>query len=173
MRLDDTPRILRMETALGGSSLIEMTALRKDTPNPVDGEQAIAVPLLELRWRAAYQLALDRVPSEMPLGQGLIRLLCWPNLSRLPDELVVPVTRICALLWRKPTVGFLVSRVLGAPQRETCALLGVLQEFGHVGSPRQDLERAEVTAPEREGALPLVRASNSLVGKLWLRLVGY
>lgn len=153
--------------------MIEMTALRKDTSGPVDGEQAAAVPLLESRWRAAYQLALDRVPSDMPLGQGLIRLHCWPNLSRLPDELMVPVTRICALLWRKPTVGFLVWRVLDAPQRETCALLSVLQAFGHVTAPIQSSERVEATAPERGEALPLARPSNSLVGKLWLRLVGY
>lgn len=153
--------------------MIEVTVFRKDTPGRVEGEQAVAKPLAELRWHAAYQLALDRVPSEMPLGQGLIRLHCWPNLSRLPDELVVPVTRICALLWRKPTVGFLVWRVLDAPQRETCALLSVLQEFGHVTASRQDSERSEITVPERQEAPHVARASNSLVGKLWLRLVGY
>src|SRR5450830_1926279 len=106
-----------------------------------------ALPLTELHWRAAYHHVLGRMSSEVPTKE-LIQLLSWPNLSRLPDELVVPVTRICALLWRKPTVGFLVPRVLEAPVRQTCALLEVLQDFGHVTSPRGVLGRPEVIPQE-------------------------
>ncbi len=97
-----------------------------------------ALSLSELRWRAAYrQVSQQRsTTSSGLLMRELLQLWSWPNLSRLPEELVAPVTRICALLWRKPTVGFLVSRLLDAPVHQTVTLLEVLQGFGHVASPR-------------------------------------
>lgn len=153
--------------------VIETTALSRSSQE-CDYEDASR--LVELRWRTAYQQALNRMPSEVPNGQHLIQLLSWPNLSRLPAELVVPVTRICALLWRKPTVRFLVARVLEAPQRETGALLTVLQDFGHVASPRQEIQRVDVTMPQQDERLCTVTtagASMSLVRKLWQRLTGY
>jgi hypothetical protein len=111
-----------------------------------------------------------------PSSQRLIHLLFWPNLSRLPAEFVAPVTRICALLWCKPTVCFLVPRVLKTPLQETSALLCVLQEFGHVTSPHQGISFTEVELPEQVASPYLdspARANNSLFGKLWARLVGF
>jgi len=134
-----------------------------------------ALPLTELRWRAAYHHVLSRMPSDA-ITRELIQLVSWPNLSRLPDELVVPVTRICALLWRKPTVGFLVPRVLEAPVHQTCALLEVLQDFGHVTSLGGVLGRSEGAPDESDADLPAAppaRATPSLVSKLWQRLVGH
>lgn len=134
-----------------------------------------ALPLTELHWRAVYHHALCRLPSDA-ITRELIQLVSWPNLSRLPEELVVPVTRICALLWRKPTVGFLVPRVLDAPAHQTCALLEVLQDFGHVMSPRGVLGRPEGSPHESDADMPAVppaRAAHSLVSKLWQRLVSH
>ncbi len=134
-----------------------------------------ALPLTELHWRAVYHHVLCRLPSEV-VARELIQLVSWPNLSRLPDELVVPVTRICALLWRKPTVGFLVSRVLEAPALQTGALLEVLQDFGHVTSPGGALGQPEATRQNSESdvnAPPPARATNSLISKLWQRLVSH
>jgi len=155
---------------------METTALFGNSLDHAERDHGGVLPLVDLRWRAAYQRALNRMPSEVPRGQHLIQLLSWPNLSRLPCELVVPVTRICALLWRKPTVSFLVARVLEAPQRETAALLEVLQEFGHVASPRQNIQRVEVTAQEQDGCLRSespAGSNMSMIRKLWLRLTGY
>jgi len=120
-------------------------------------------------------MALSRTLLQEPPSQHLLQLLHWPNLSRLPIELVAPVARICALLWRKPTVCFLVPRVLKTSVHETCALLCVLQEFGHVTSPRLGSSVAAVTVEEPQApASPesIARANNSLFRKLWARLLG-
>ena len=154
---------------------METTALFGDSLDLAEPDHGV-LPLVDLRWRGAYQRALNRKPSEVTGGQHLIQLLAWPNLSRLPGEFVVPVTRICALLWRKPTVGFLVARVLEVPQHETAALLEVMQEFGHVALLRQNIQPVEATVPEQDGRLPPESPSGagvSLVRKLWLRLIGY
>lgn len=131
-----------------------------------------ALPLTELQWRAGYHQALSRMPSEVN-NRELVQLVSWPNLSRLPEELVVPVTRICALLWRKPTVGYLVPRLLEAPALQTCALLEVLQELGHVSWPRRLALRQESAGPDsglEAGTESAAPAKNSLVTKLWQRL---
>lgn len=133
-----------------------------------------ALPLSELHWRAAYRHVSDQLVSSESVTRELVQLVSWPNLSRLPEELVVPVTRICALLWRKPTVGFLVPRVLDAPGLETAVLLEVLQGFGHVASVRTLPERPEIAQNETAAGTPVlpVRAG-SLLGKLWQRLTGH
>lgn len=134
-----------------------------------------ALPLTELHWRAAYYHVLCRLPSEA-ITRDLVQLVSWPNLSRLPQEFVAPVTRICALLWRKPTVGFLVPRVLETPTRQTCALLEVLRDFGHVTSPGGVPGRPEDARHEDGADLPAAtpaQATHSLISKLWQRLVGH
>lgn len=150
-----------------------------------------AHPLSELQWRAAYHVVLANGSPES-VTWDLFQLVSWPNLSRLPEELVEPVTRICALLWRKPTVGFLVSRVLAMPAHQALAVLTVLRDQGHVVSPRSS-QRAPAGAAPRQGAQPdssmfqdtpadydldgvatdSKPAKQSLVGKLWRRLVGH
>lgn len=126
------------------------------------------------RWRAAYADALAQPECQEAQNQHLVQLQTWPNLSRLPPELVAPASRICALLWRKPTVSFLVPHVLKTPKHETCALLHVLQAMGHVTALRTDGNSVRGALEAQEEAASLVnpeRSRNSLFGKLWLRLV--
>lgn len=92
-----------------------------------------AQPLEELQWRLAYHDAAQEGTNVA--AHALLQLQHWPNVTQLPEELVEPVTRICALLWRKPTVGYLVSRVLDLPPDRTAHVVRVLQMFGHVSRP--------------------------------------
>lgn len=155
---------------------------------------AHALPVSELHWRSAYHEALSH-QSVGATSWDLFQLVSWPNLGRLPEELVVPVTRICALLWRKPTVGFLVPRVLAMPAPQALALLSVLSSLGHVTQPRCAGHIATLDAEGRATAAELQShamrdamsheadfaaqiqpsvstKANSLVSKLWQRLVG-
>lgn len=148
---------------------------------PWDIPPSGALPLMELQWRAAYQSAL-RNQSFGVDANDLIRLRSWPNLTRLPLDLVAPVTQICALLWRKPAVGFLIPRVLDADPAQVCALLEVLQGFGHVkvsggvASPQPgafpDSGEDSRGGADSQGVF-VVPPTGSLVGKLWRRLVGH
>ena len=112
----------------------------------------------------------------------MIRLQSWPNLTRLPLDLVAPVTQICALLWRKPAVGFLIPRVLDADSAQVFALLEVLQGFGHVKVSGGVASPQPVASPDsgedsRGGVdsqgVFVVPPTGSLVGKLWRRLAGH
>jgi hypothetical protein len=92
-----------------------------------------AQPLEELQWRLAYHDAAQA--GTVDSSHALLHLQHWPNLTQLPEELIEPVTRICALLWRKPTVGYLVARVLDLPSDRVAYVVRVLQMFGHVNQP--------------------------------------
>lgn len=147
-----------------------------------------ALPLEELRWRAAYHDHWPAPPDQPALGHDLVALNTWPNLPRLPEELLAPVARVCALLWRKPTVGYLIPRVLQLPAHQAFTLLKVLQAFGHVTAPGLSVApgmEATPARPPHEGArgesgLPagddwqaantLQLDAGSFIGKLWQRL---
>jgi hypothetical protein len=123
-------------------------------PSTWCGPPGDAQPLEELQWRLAYH---DAHWEEGLAAHVLLHLKSWPNLTRLPEELIEPVTRICALLWRKPTVGYLVARVLDLPPEQAGHLLHVLQAFGHVSRPSIAATVAAADAggaPEAEMAVP-------------------
>jgi hypothetical protein len=137
-----------------------------------------ALPLEELQWRAAFHTALAEQQSGAAVSHQLVHLLFWPNLTRLPEELIEPVTRICALLWRKPTVGYLVARVLELPQDRTAVILRVLQMFGHVMLPRADEPAAghaacaqRSPAADSQAMAEPARAADGMVSRLWKRLL--
>jgi hypothetical protein len=131
-----------------------------------------ALPLEELQWRLALHDAQREGPAAA--GSGLLHLESWPNLTRLPEELLEPVTRICALLWRKPTVSFLVARVLGLPPDQCTHVLRALQMFGHVSSPMPAGELLSGSCPDTqpdEAAMASTASTpESIVSKLWQRL---
>lgn len=133
-----------------------------------------ALPLEELQWRAAFHGAACEMAPQAQLPRGLVQLVSWPNVTRLPEELIEPVTRICALLWRKPTVGFLIPRVLELPPERAAAIVRVLQMLGHAHAPGT----AEGAAPlPAEDALPRMQPREaqqqpaSVVARLWKRLM--
>jgi hypothetical protein len=141
-----------------------------------------ALPLEELQWRAAMHSAqADVARSQQPVPRALVQLVSWPNITRLPDELAAPVTRICALLWRKPTVGYLVVRMLDLTPERAGVLLRALRAFGHVqwtestGDGSSDERPSGIPESQLEVAAPASgRAAGDLrlISRLWLRLTG-
>jgi hypothetical protein len=132
-----------------------------------------ALPVNKLLWKIAFQNACHS-PSDTVESNDLIKLASWPDLINLPEDLIAPVTRVCALLWRKPTLVYLVPKVLDASPVQTRAILKVLQQFGHVrlvayGVPeKNDLTKELICAspPDMASAQHPI----SLIGKLWQRL---
>lgn len=81
-------------------------------------------------WSIAYAVTIRRLDSQFMLC--LLRLDSWPNLGNMHGDLVDAMKLICALLEKRPMVGFLVARRLKLPLDKTYALLSVLQTKGHI-----------------------------------------
>jgi hypothetical protein len=81
-------------------------------------------------WSIAYAVTIRRLDSQFMLC--LLRLESWPNLGNMHGDLVDAMKLICALLEKRPMVGFLVARRLKLPVDKTYALLSVLQTKGHI-----------------------------------------
>lgn len=134
---------------------------------------ADARPLMELRWCAAMQ---DPVNSGGVAAHALVQLQSWPDLPRVPVDLLAPVTRLCALLWRKPTVAYLVPRVLDLPPQQVFVLLRVLQAFGHVAlhgglAVARETDVPPPPASDMATGRPPAAGASALA-KLWQRLLG-
>lgn len=103
----------------------------------------------------------------------------WPDFS-LEDDVsrIGDVARICALLSRKPTVGFLIHRSVDLPSYDVEPLLKQLVEQGCVAVFQAGFEPLAVTAGEEgEGAQTLASASaqgspsGSFLTRLWNKLI--
>jgi hypothetical protein len=81
-------------------------------------------------WSIAYAVTIRRLDSKFMLC--LLRLDSWPSLGSMHGDLVDAMKLICALLEKRPMVGFLVARRLKLPVDKTYALLSVLQTKGHI-----------------------------------------
>lgn len=82
------------------------------------------------------------------IDQELLRLRRWPNLARLPPDVDVGlVARICALLGRKPTVGFLVARLLDVPHARVGPLLAGLHAARYIETAGAAAGAPAVAAP--------------------------
>jgi hypothetical protein len=133
-----------------------------------------SMPVQELHWLAAYHSACGAADARL---HGLAKLVSWPDLSEVPDEIAAPVARLCALLWRKPTASALIARLLGSEPAQTEALLRVLQLFGHVvvvatGIAGHAEDEAAMALEPVVAGTSTVSARASVISKLWQRLVG-
>ena len=118
------------------------------------------------------------------LGLGVVRLLSWPDLAKVPAVAQPLVARICALLSRKLSAARMIPLVLSAPESEVFKALSMLIRHGHVAISGSDVvssdaKTAETTveidapaATPTEGRGSLF-ARRSLVGKLWAKLSGF
>lgn len=75
-------------------------------------------------------MSIKRLDSQFMLC--LLRLMSWPNLGNMHGDLVDDLRLICALLAKRPMVGFLIARRLKLPVDKTFALLSVLESKGHI-----------------------------------------
>lgn len=132
--------------------------------SPAEREQELA-----RQWERALEQARRSEEGRL-LPSQLFCLVSWPNLTRLPRELALPAARVCALLWQKPTAGFLVPKVLGTPAEETLVLLQALKTLGHVDIARPSASRGDGAVPEAALQAPRPLAADSLLGRLWQRL---
>lgn len=73
------------------------------------------------------------IAAHEDIRSRLLYVKQWPDLSKEPAMRVGDIARICALLSRKPTVGFFVSREVGIPAGDAEAILNQLHETGCVG----------------------------------------
>jgi hypothetical protein len=81
-------------------------------------------------WSVAYAVSIKRLDSQFMLC--LLRLMSWPQLGNMHGDLVDDLRLICALLAKRPMVGFLIARRLKLPVDKTFALLSVLESKGHI-----------------------------------------
>jgi hypothetical protein len=150
------------------------------SPSPWGAPPEVSEPLRELRWRAAIDAASAETGEGEGAGPELLLLDSWPDLTGVPDVMLGSVARICALLWRKPTVGFLVARTLQMPAREVAVLLRVLRSLGHVTAHSATATTAtralpEVPAgPDPAGEYTMAPPAPvpSVLSKFWQRLLG-
>lgn len=91
---------------------------------------AVATRTSAADWSIAYAVTIRRLDSQFMLC--LLRLDSWPNLQAMHGDLVDAMKLICALLEKRPMVGFLVARRLKLPVDKAYALLSVLQTKGHI-----------------------------------------
>lgn len=113
---------------------------------------------------------------QIRLEHSVVRLKSWPNLSRLPPELIPDTARVCALLAVRPTGFPLVHVLLSLPREQVAGIIGMLQDLGHLTHTAstctqesiftQQLGEHESRDPIREAA----PASFTLVQRLWRRL---
>ena len=75
-------------------------------------------------------MSIKRLDSQFMLR--LLRLMSWPKLGNMHGDLVEDLRLICALLAKRPMVGFLIARRLKLPVDKTFALLNVLESQGHI-----------------------------------------
>lgn len=119
---------------------------------------------------------VQTAPSTWTPPVGLVRLCRWPDLNEVPDEMVIIVARILALLGSKPTASHLINRQLGGERNETFFALQVLENLGHiefisVASPTSataETPSIEETPPE----LPKASGLGAFIGKLRQKLLG-
>lgn len=104
------------------------------------------------------------------INNQVLHLSSWPSLPKLSQEAVPDVTRICALLARRPSVGMLIPVVLNMPPPVAYSLLETLYASGHIYSART-MPPAEPTLFDAESVGNQEPAVISFISRLWMYLI--
>lgn len=104
---------------------------------------------------------------------SVLQLASWPPLSDLLLETAPDITRICALLARKPSVGMLIPVILDIPPQVTYSLLDTLYAKGHICAVGSGLvaESAPLCQTSSAQSLELPTVTASFLDKIWHRLM--
>ncbi|MCX7255556.1 MAG: hypothetical protein NTZ64_02200 [Polaromonas sp.] len=70
--------------------------------------------------------------SSGEISNQVLHLASWPPLSRQWHDTAPHITRICALLARRPSVGTLIPVMLDIPPHIVRSLLEALHANGHI-----------------------------------------
>jgi hypothetical protein len=110
-----------------------------------------------------------------PINTQVLHLVSWPSLQLLLGSAAPQITRICALLARRPSVGMLIPVILNLPPHVVHPLLETLYADGYIrlaGAASPDPAPAPAPAPKAEHAPSQEQASElSFVARLWHHLV--
>lgn len=134
-----------------------------------------------------WHLAMVQAKSSSGSCHGLVVLQSWPDLTKIPADFVPSVTRLCALLWHKPTSSALLPRILQLETAEVFSLVKVMETMGHISvrswtqgesAPPQGFEQTSILQ-NATSLTPSSAARNSreekvsgMLSKLFARLVG-
>jgi hypothetical protein len=102
------------------------------------------------------------------LQNQVLHLDSWPSLPSLLPETVPDMTRICALLARRPSVGMLIPILLNIPAEVAYAMLETLHAGGHI--------HLKVSLPPEKDVPPALAQDAAstdfyFLEKLWKRLI--
>lgn len=104
------------------------------------------------------------------ISNQVLHLKSWPPVSRLLQENAANITRICALLARRPSVGMLIPVMLKISPAVVYSLLEALHASGHIYSASA-LAPVEPVLSSAEPVQDHEPAVISFLVKLWNRLV--
>ncbi len=156
--------------SLASPEIAPLSSLQDDDSRP-QGQ-----PLVGLCWNLLLQRLeqLQRQPQDYSFQFKVVRLLSWPSLTHLPQEVQPSMARLCALLARKPSAASLLPLLLNLPDSQVFMLIEALQLHGHVqvvdtaakpdGNSRSD-------KPQAQAAEAIQPAVSSLIAHLWQRLL--
>ena len=106
-----------------------------------------------------------------PLNTQVLYLVSWPSLQHLLGGTAPHITRICALLARRPTVGMLIPVILNLPPHVAHPLLEMLYADGYIRSAGS-AAAPSAPAPKAEPApSPDSTSDISFLTKLWQHLL--
>lgn len=145
-------------------------------PVPHDEPAAHGQRLSELDWAPMLQhlAQLQRRPQDYPFRFNLVRLVSWPSLTWMPQDLQPAMARLCALLARKPSAASLLPLLLELPEAQVFMLIEALRLYGHVqvSSTAAGPEGgASAFGPLSEAAGQVPPTAPSLITKIWQRLL--
>lgn len=106
---------------------------------------------------------------EQNLQLSLLQLISWPGLPDLLQDTAPNLTRICALLARKPSVGMLIPAMLDMQPQVAYALLESLYAKGHISPVGAVLTSEQAVLPKSESVSnpELPAATVSFLSKVW------
>ena len=104
---------------------------------------------------------------------SILQLTSWPALPDLLQETAPHLTRICALLARKPSVGMLIPVMLDMSPQITYSLLDALYVKGHICPFGGVVTSEQAVLPQAEFAkgFETPPAAASFLSKVWQRLM--
>lgn len=133
-------------------------------------------PLVGLCWHLLLQrlAQLQRQPQDYPFRFQMVRLLSWPSLPHLPQDIQPSMARLCALLARRPSAASLLPLLLKLPESQVFMLIEALLLHGHVQVADTVVQSNDNSPSERsatEASEEIQPAVRTLISNIWKRLL--
>jgi hypothetical protein len=107
-----------------------------------------------------------------PINTQVLYLASWPSLNLLLSSAAPQITRICALLARRPSVGMLIPVILNLPPHVVHPLLETLYASGYIRSAGPCAATSEPPAEAKTEPAPSQEQASELsfVARIWHHL---